>query len=108
MPRFPRALVSRVVFQVQVFEAKRPNRRHLRGVLTRLCPLEVGRIAGQNDDASGRIRLERPTDASDQLSVQCDRRVEDLGDRAVLLGIASHPSERNLVEVRHLGAERQS
>src|SRR5271166_4816061 len=41
-------------------------------------------------------------------SVQCDCGVENLGDRAVLLGIAGHPSERGLIEVRHLGAQRQS
>ena len=33
------------------------NGRYLGDVLTGLCPVEVGRIAGQNDNATGRIRL---------------------------------------------------
>src|SRR6266481_8325506 len=45
---------------------------------------------------------------SDQLGVQSDRGFEDLGDRAVLLGIAGHSSKRSFVHVRHLGAQRQS
>src|SRR5277367_1313135 len=46
--------------------------------------------------------------ASDQLGVQCDRGVEDLGDRAVLLGVAGHSSKPGFVQVRHLAAQRQS
>src|SRR5580700_9959412 len=47
-------------------------------------------------------------DASDQFGVQGDRGVEDLGDRAVLLGIAGHSNKRGFVQVWHFGAERQS
>ena len=50
------SLVSRIVLSVPVFEAQRPNGRDLSDVLTGLCPLEVPRVAGQNDDAAGRIR----------------------------------------------------
>jgi len=53
-----RVVVSRIRFRADVFKAKRPNRRHLRDVLTGFRPVEMGRIAGQNDDAAGRIRLQ--------------------------------------------------
>jgi hypothetical protein len=51
-------MVSRIVVRVDVFKPKRPNRRHLRDVLTGFRPVEMGRIARQNDDASGRVRLQ--------------------------------------------------
>jgi len=51
-------MVSRIVVRVDVFKPKRPNRRHLRDVLTGFRPVEMGRIAPQNDDASGRVRLQ--------------------------------------------------
>src|SRR5262249_61172520 len=43
-----------------------------------------------------------------QLGVQCDRGIEYLGNRAVLLGLASHSRKRSLVQFRHLGAQGQS
>src|SRR6478736_9761549 len=46
-----------IVPGIQVFEAQRTNGRYLGDVLTGLCPVEVGRIAGQNDNAPGWIRL---------------------------------------------------
>src|SRR6266480_7461818 len=46
-----------IVGGIQVLEAQRANGRYLGDVFTGLCPVEVGRIAGQNDDATGRIRL---------------------------------------------------
>ena len=46
-----------IVAGIQVFEAQRTNGRYLGDVLTGLCPVEVGRIARQNNDATGRIRL---------------------------------------------------
>ena len=46
-----------IVAGIQVFEAKRTNGRYLGDVLTGLCPVEVRRIARQNDDTTGRIRL---------------------------------------------------
>jgi hypothetical protein len=45
-----------IVAGIQVFEAQRTDGRYLRDVLTGFCPVEVIRIAGQNDDATGRIR----------------------------------------------------
>ena len=51
-------VVSRIVFCAEVFKAKRPDRRYLRDVFTGFRPVEMGRIAGQNNDAAGRIRLE--------------------------------------------------
>lgn len=44
----------------------------------------------------------------DQLGVQGDRGVEHLGDWTILLGIAGHSSKRRFVQIRHLGAQRQS
>src|SRR5438132_11542149 len=44
-----------IVGGIQVFEAQGANGRYLGDVLTGFCPVEVGRIAGQNDDATGRI-----------------------------------------------------
>src|ERR1700730_1951583 len=51
------ALLPRIVIWIEIFEAKRPNRRYLRDVLAGLGPMEVPGIAGQNDDAAGRIGL---------------------------------------------------
>jgi hypothetical protein len=51
-------IASRIVFCAEVFKAKRPDRRYLRDVFTGFRPVEMGRITGQNDDATGRIRLE--------------------------------------------------
>jgi hypothetical protein len=51
-------LVSRIVLRVPIFEAQRTNCRHLGDVLAGLCPVEVPPLAWQNDDASGRIRLD--------------------------------------------------
>ena len=48
---------TRIVAGIQVFEAQRTNGRYLGDVLTGFCPVEVGRITGQNDDATGGIRL---------------------------------------------------
>src|SRR2546422_2153646 len=50
-------VLTRIVGGIQVFEAQRTNGRYLGDVLTGFRPVEVGRIAGQNDDATGRIRL---------------------------------------------------
>src|SRR5262245_22212204 len=44
---------------------------------------------------------------SRQFGVERDFRVEDLGDRAVLLGFTGHAHERGLIQVRYRGAQRQ-
>jgi hypothetical protein len=46
--------------------------------------------------------------ALEQLGVQRDLGVEDLGDRAVFLGVFRHLREFAVVKVRHLGAQGQS
>ena len=51
-------LVSRIVFRADVFKTKGPNGRYLYDVLTGFRPVKMGSVAGQNDDATGRIRLE--------------------------------------------------
>ena len=48
---------TRIVAGIQVLEAQRTDSGYLGDVLTGFCPVEVIRIAGQNDDATGRIRL---------------------------------------------------
>jgi hypothetical protein len=53
-----RIMVSWIVVRADVFKPKRSNRRHLRYVLTGFRPVEMRRIAGQNDNASGRICLQ--------------------------------------------------
>src|ERR1700728_156363 len=53
-----RVVVSWIVVRADVFKPKRPNRGHLRYVLTGFRPMEMGRIARQNDDASWRICLQ--------------------------------------------------
>src|SRR2546422_9111960 len=46
-----------IIAGIKEFEAQRTNGGYLGDVLTGFCPVEVGRIAGQNDDATDRIRL---------------------------------------------------
>jgi len=55
---FLRVVVSRIIFWTDVFQAKWTNRRNLGDVLTGFRPVEVRRVAWQNDNATGRIRLE--------------------------------------------------
>ena len=49
---------ARIVFPIDVFKAKRPNRRHLRDVLAGFRPMEVGGVAGKNDHRAGRIGVQ--------------------------------------------------
>src|SRR3989441_6915247 len=46
-----------IIGGIKVFETQRTNGRYLGDVLTGFRPVEVGRMAGQNDDATGWIRL---------------------------------------------------
>ena len=83
--------------------------------------MEVRRIAGQNNNAAGWISLHgiavellarthcatAPDCASNQLGIQGDRRIEHLGDRTVLLGIAGHSNKRGFIQVGHLRAQRK-
>jgi hypothetical protein len=47
--------LTRIVTRIRVFDAQRTNGGYLGDVLTGLCPVEVGRIAGHNDNATGRV-----------------------------------------------------
>ena len=59
MPRYRlRVAVPRIVFGADIFKTQRPDRGYLRDVLAGFRPVEMGRIAGQDDDAPGRIRFE--------------------------------------------------
>src|SRR6202042_2900797 len=51
-------VVSRVVFRVEVFESQRAYRGDLRDVLARLRPVEMVRVARENDHGAGRIGLQ--------------------------------------------------
>jgi hypothetical protein len=51
-------LFARIALGVDVFEANRPDRRHLRDVLTGFCPVEMMGLAGQDDHGTWRIRFQ--------------------------------------------------
>jgi hypothetical protein len=72
------SVVPRIVVGADVFKAKPPNRRHLRDVLTGLCPVEVRRVAGQHDDAAGWKRLQL---IGVELAAETD--VENAGDHCI-------------------------
>ena len=48
-------VVSRIVFRAEVFQSKRPHRGYLRDVLAGFRPVEMGRVARENDHGAGRI-----------------------------------------------------
>ena len=50
------SLPARIVARICIFKAQWTDGRYLGDVLTRLCPMEVGRIAGEYDYATGWIR----------------------------------------------------
>ena len=56
-------------------------------------PDSLASLGFRNDELRGLV--------SDQLGVQCDLGVEDLGNGAVLLGPTGHPGECGFVQVRH-------
>jgi len=47
---------ARIIGDVRIFEAERPDRVHLRDVLAGLSPVEMPRISGKHKNAAGRIR----------------------------------------------------
>ena len=51
-------VVSRIVFRAEVLQSKRPHRRYLRDVLARFRPVEMGRIARENNHGPGWIGLQ--------------------------------------------------
>jgi hypothetical protein len=69
------SLESRIIVRFLIFEAERTNRGYLSDVLAGHCPVEVPCVAGQNDDAAGRIGLQAVTVES---IAQAD--VENTGD----------------------------
>jgi hypothetical protein len=52
------ALSSGIILSAEVFESKRPDRRHLSNIFTRFRPVEVGCTAWKDNHTAGRIRLE--------------------------------------------------
>lgn len=50
-------LPARIGVRIQILESKRTDGRYLSDVLAKLCPVKLGRIAGQDEDAARRIRL---------------------------------------------------
>src|SRR5690348_12098349 len=53
-----RALMTRVVVQVVIFEAERADRRHLRDVFAGFRPVEMPSFPGENDDTSRRVGVD--------------------------------------------------
>jgi len=51
------ALFARIVGGIEIFNAERADRRHLRDVLAGSRPVEMGSVAGQHDHASRRKSL---------------------------------------------------
>src|SRR5271156_6573710 len=47
---FLRVVISRIVFRAEVFQSKRPHRGYLGDVLAGFRPVEMGRVAGKDDD----------------------------------------------------------
>jgi hypothetical protein len=54
----PRAVIPRIVFRAKVFQSKRPDRCYLRDVLAGFPPVEMVRVARENDHGAGRIGFE--------------------------------------------------
>src|SRR5580698_2954122 len=50
-----RLAVSRIVFRAEIFQSKRPYRSYLRDVLAGFRPVEMVRVARENDHGAGRI-----------------------------------------------------
>jgi hypothetical protein len=47
--------VSRIVFRAEVFQLERPHRGYLRNLFAGFRPVEMGRVARENDHGAGRI-----------------------------------------------------
>ena len=50
--------IPRIVFRAKVFQSERPDRCYLRDVLAGFRPVEMVRVAGENDHGAGRIGFE--------------------------------------------------
>src|SRR6266436_3051224 len=88
-----------------------PGSRRYVGLTDMIVPA-VKRNSRQCDTAVLSSDTKRGREASrlrmlDQLGVERDLGVENLGDRTVFLGIFRHLGEFCLVHVRHLGAQGQ-
>src|SRR5579863_10452437 len=53
-----RVVVSRIVLRAEVFQSQRSHRGYLCDVLAGFRPVEMGRVARENDYGSGRIGLQ--------------------------------------------------
>ena len=49
-------LLTRIVARIHVFKAQRANSRYLGDIFSGLCPVEMGCVARQNDNAAWRVR----------------------------------------------------
>src|SRR5262249_21353121 len=89
-----------IVLRIDVLEPEGPDRAHLRHVVARPGPVEVGRVAGQNEHRTGRIGLEL---VSVETVTPAD--VEDPGDDRVdpIFGV---PVWHQLHAARHLHPDR--
>ena len=77
-----RVVVSRIVFGVEVFEYKRPQRGYLRDVLAGFRPVEMGRVARENDHRAERLREAGALSDLDNVTV----RIADVAANLAILG----------------------
>ena len=78
--------------------ARQPSQKDATGCES----IEAAASAEMDCNAAARSALR-----GNQRRVHCDRRVKDLGNRAILLGPTDHPSERGLVQVWDQGTQCQ-
>src|ERR1700722_5343088 len=93
-----RLLLPRIVRRIDIFHAQRSYRRNLRDVFAGLRPVEMRRVAGQNDDGSRWTRLQF---VGFELVAQSD--VKDAGDNGVH-PIFRMPMRHELHSARHFDA----
>jgi hypothetical protein len=97
------SVTGRPVSGIQVFEAQRTNGCYLGDVLAGFCPVEMRRIAGQNDDGARRIRLHLVT-----LELIAEADVENAGDDRVdpvlRMSVRHQPHARGHFDPDHVGA----
>src|SRR6266404_5353114 len=66
-----RVVVSRIVFRAEVFQSKRLDRGYLRDVLAGFRPVEMGRVARENDHGAGRNGFQSTSSDKMVLKTSC-------------------------------------
>lgn len=89
-----------IVVRVDILQAKWPHRRDLGNVATRFRPMEVGRIAGQNNHGARWIRFQRV-----RIELLTQSNVENTGDHGVD-SILRVPVRHQLHTARYVDPDR--